>query len=97
MTTQTAAHSTDYHFKKSSEQIENLIRDGLMLPQANLLKIYGLFKQATVGDCNVPSPSMLQMKAKAKWSAWNENRGMDQKTAKMQYIKTAIALDLYNL
>lgn len=40
------------------------------------LTIYGLYKQATVGDCNTPKPSMMDFVGKSKWNAWNTNKGM---------------------
>lgn len=40
-----------------------------------LLQIYGLYKQSTVGDCNVDKPGMFQLKEKAKWEAWNKLKG----------------------
>lgn len=32
-----------------------------------LLQLYGLFKQASVGDNNTDKPGMLDFKGKAKW------------------------------
>ena len=51
-----------------------------------LLHIYGLYKQATVGDCNLPEPGFFQFKEKQKWTAWNQKRGLQQNTAKQSYI-----------
>lgn len=36
------------------------------------LKLYALFKQATVGPCNTPKPGMMDFVNRAKWSAWSE-------------------------
>ncbi|GAU90083.1 hypothetical protein RvY_02554-2 [Ramazzottius varieornatus] len=52
------------------------------------LKLYGLFKQATTGECNVAKPGMLDMVGKAKWSAWKELGSMSQDDAKQKYIDT---------
>jgi diazepam-binding inhibitor (GABA receptor modulating acyl-CoA-binding protein) len=41
-----------------------------------MLQLYGLFKQANVGDNTTAKPGMLDMKGKAKWSAWEEKKGM---------------------
>jgi diazepam-binding inhibitor (GABA receptor modulating acyl-CoA-binding protein) len=51
-----------------------------------LLKLYGLFKQATVGDVNTSQPWAVQLEARAKWDAWNANKGMTQDAAKAAYI-----------
>jgi diazepam-binding inhibitor (GABA receptor modulator, acyl-CoA-binding protein) len=37
--------------------------------------MYGLFKQATVGDVNIERPGMFSMEGKAKWDAWKANEG----------------------
>lgn len=34
---------------------------------ADKLRIYGLYKQATAGDCNVSRPGFLDFGGKAKW------------------------------
>ena len=52
-----------------------------------LLILYGLFKQATVGDCNTTRPGMFDFKGKAKWDAWNKNLGMSADDARLNYIK----------
>jgi diazepam-binding inhibitor (GABA receptor modulating acyl-CoA-binding protein) len=51
-----------------------------------LLKLYGLFKQATAGDTNGEQPDALNFVARAKWDAWNALRGMTQNAAQQQYI-----------
>jgi acyl-CoA-binding protein len=43
------------------------------------LKIYGYYKQATLGDCNVEKPQMFDFIGKSKWSAWDLLRGMSKK------------------
>merc|ERR1711953_125458 len=52
----------------------------------DLLELYSLYKQGTVGDCNTSRPGMLDMKGKAKWDAWNAKKGMSQDDAKNAYI-----------
>jgi diazepam-binding inhibitor (GABA receptor modulating acyl-CoA-binding protein) len=51
-----------------------------------LLKLYGLFKQAVVGDCNTAQPGFFDLTGKAKWAAWNANKGMAQADAKAAYV-----------
>lgn len=51
------------------------------------LKLYGLYKQATVGDNNTSKPGMFDLKGKAKWEWWNNQKGKAQDEAKKQYIK----------
>ena len=50
------------------------------------LEFYGLFKQATVGDCNTERPGMFDPKGRAKWDAWKAREGMSQDDAKEAYV-----------
>jgi len=50
------------------------------------LKLYALFKQATVGACNAPKPGMMDFVGKAKWTAWNNLGNISQKDAEANYI-----------
>merc|ERR1711953_1001892 len=51
------------------------------------LKVYSLFKQATVGDVNTARPGMMDFTGKAKWDAWNGKKGTSQADAEQAYIK----------
>lgn len=51
-----------------------------------LLKIYGLFKQATAGDNTEKKPSFSDIVARAKWDAWTSRKGLSADDAKQQYI-----------
>ena len=51
-----------------------------------LLKIYGLFKQATEGDNTAKKPSFSDIVARAKWDAWTSRKGLSGDEAKEQYI-----------
>ena len=42
---------------------------------ADKLALYGLFKQGTVGDNTTAKPGMLDFKGKAKWEAWEKQKG----------------------
>jgi diazepam-binding inhibitor (GABA receptor modulator, acyl-CoA-binding protein) len=53
---------------------------------ATLLKIYGLYKQATVGDVTEKKPGFGDMIGRAKWDAWNACKGTEADAAKQQYI-----------
>lgn len=49
------------------------------------LRIYALFKQATIGKCNTPKPSMVDFVGRAKWNAWSELK-ITQEEAERMYI-----------
>lgn len=78
--------SLDERFNKAAEEVKELSSQP---SDADLLELYALFKQATVGDCNTARPGMLDFKGKAKWDAWDGKKGMSQDTAKEQYIAKA--------
>ncbi|CAL8256779.1 unnamed protein product [Boreogadus saida] len=54
-----------------------------------LLDLYGLYKQAVVGDINIDKPGMTDMKGKAKWEYWNTRKGMSKEDAMSAYIALA--------
>lgn len=53
---------------------------------ANLLKIYALYKQATQGDNIDNKPGFTDIVARAKWEAWDKLKGTTSDAAKQQYI-----------
>jgi len=53
---------------------------------ATLLKIYGLYKQASVGDNTDKKPGFSDMVGRAKWEAWNSLNGTSSTDAMQQYI-----------
>lgn len=63
-----------------------------MVPQ-----FYGLFKQATVGDVNTPKPGMMQFVEKAKWTAWESNKGKSSEQAKKEYVEAFFAVGFLQL
>jgi acyl-CoA-binding protein len=62
--------------KKLSERPDN----------QTLLKIYGLYKQATTGDVTEKKPGFGDMVGRAKWDAWNAVKGTSQDEARQQYV-----------
>lgn len=53
---------------------------------ATLLKIYALYKQATVGDNTEKKPGFGDMVGRAKWDAWNGLKGTSSDDAMQQYV-----------
>ena len=51
-----------------------------------MLKLYGMYKQATKGDCTGARPGMLDFVGRAKYDAWKALEGNSQDDAKQQYI-----------
>ena len=57
-------------------------------PNELKLRLYALYKQSTVGQCNVAKPSALDMVGKAKWGAWSSLGSMSSAEAMTQYVDT---------
>ncbi len=57
-----------------------------------LLKIYALYKQATLGDNTEKKPSFSDMVGRAKWDAWEKLKGTAADVAKQQYIDLIASL-----
>lgn len=70
-------------FQKAASQVKYLRNQ----PHDNeLLRIYGIYKQATVGDNHTPEPCCMNLRSSAKWSAWSEFRGMSKERAIRTYL-----------
>ncbi|XP_069011285.1 acyl-CoA-binding protein [Embiotoca jacksoni] len=51
-----------------------------------MLQVYSLFKQASVGDVNTDRPGMFDFTGKAKWDAWEKQKGKSKEDAMTEYI-----------
>jgi len=51
-----------------------------------LLKLYSLYKQATVGDVTGGRPGGFDLEGKLKHDAWAKQKGKTQETAMQEYI-----------
>lgn len=57
-----------------------------------LLKLYGLYKQVTEGDCTRAEPGMFEFKEKRKYTAWMERKGLSKEEAEKKYINVVSQL-----
>ena len=66
------------------------VANAKLLPQKpdnpTLLKIYGLYKQATEGDNSAKKPSLGDIVARAKWEAWTAHKGKSAEAAQQAYV-----------
>jgi acyl-CoA-binding protein len=71
-------------------QFETAVADSKNLSERpdnqTMLKMYGLYKQATNGDASGSRPGFTDMVGRAKWDAWNEVKGMSKDDAMKQYV-----------
>ncbi|XP_044579234.1 acyl-CoA-binding protein homolog isoform X3 [Cotesia glomerata] len=79
--------SLDQKFEQAAEDIKSLTKRP---SDDELLELYALFKQATVGDVNTDRSGMLDLKGKAKWDRWNGKKGILKDEAKKSYIAYAM-------
>jgi len=80
-------------FDKAASDLEEKMRKGeLNIPAADLIAVYGLYKQATCGDNHGGQPWAYNVKARAKWDSWAALKGMAQSEAMEKYIGDATGL-----
>ena len=75
--------SNSAEFVKAAADIKDLT---VRPTDEELLELYGLYKQAFVGDCNTARPGMFDLKGKYKWDKWNSHKGMAKGDAETRYI-----------
>ncbi|CAO3654475.1 unnamed protein product [Mucor hiemalis] len=69
-------------FTQAAADVKNLSKK----PSDNqLLELYGLFKQATIGNNDTSKPT-FDIKGRYKWDAWTKLKGTSQEDAETQYI-----------
>jgi acyl-CoA-binding protein len=57
-----------------------------------LLKLYALYKQATLGDAEGERPGAFDFVRRAKFDAWSEVRGTSRQDAMRQYVELVNSL-----
>jgi diazepam-binding inhibitor (GABA receptor modulating acyl-CoA-binding protein) len=72
------------------EQFDQAMADSKNLPERpdnmTLLKMYGLFKQASSGDAVGDRPGFTDMVGRAKFDAWDGFKGTSKEDAMQQYV-----------
>jgi acyl-CoA-binding protein len=71
-------------------QFEKATRDVQKLPKKpdndTMLRLYALYKQATVGDVSGKRPGFMDMVGQAKYDAWARVKGHSKDAAMQSYI-----------
>jgi acyl-CoA-binding protein len=71
-------------FETAQTRVKNLKKT----PGApELLELYALFKQGSLGDAQGKRPGMLDMRGRAKFDAWSGKKGMGREAAQAAYVK----------
>ncbi|KFM23359.1 Acyl-CoA-binding domain-containing protein 6 [Auxenochlorella protothecoides] len=74
------------HFEAAAEQLTLAIAAGNSVPDDELLALYGLYKQGSVGPCTTCKPGFLDIKGRKKWGAWHALGELDTATARDRYV-----------
>jgi diazepam-binding inhibitor (GABA receptor modulating acyl-CoA-binding protein) len=79
-------------------KFEAASRDVKSLPNepgtAELLELYALYKQATVGDVTGPRPGAFDVRARAKHDAWAKARGLSVDESMRRYVALVARLSV---
>ena len=70
-------------FEQAAEKVKNLTQKPT---DEEMLQLYGLYKQATLGDVTTSRPGFWNLVGCAKWDVWSEKKGISQEDAKLQYV-----------
>ena len=57
-----------------------------------LLKLYALYKQGSVGDITGDRPAGFDFKGAAKYDAWSNEKGRDSQSCMKEYIELVDSL-----
>jgi carboxylesterase len=75
-----------------AEKFEDAQRRAKSLPATpsteELLELYALYKQGSVGDVTGTRPGMMDFRGRAKYDAWAARRGMTCEQAMEAYVST---------
>lgn len=80
----------DADFRKAAEDVKRL---PARPDNDTLLKLYALYKQATVGDADGPKPGFFDFVGTAKHEAWSRLHGMQTADAQQKYIDLVRTLE----
>ncbi|XP_029372050.1 acyl-CoA-binding protein-like [Echeneis naucrates] len=71
-------------FNKAAEEVKVLKQKP---SNEEMVGLYGLYKQATVGDVNIERPGMFDFTGKTKWDAWDAKKGLSKDEAMAAYVE----------
>ena len=77
-------------FEIAANAIKASGSQGAKMTDDELLQIYGLYKQATVGDNNTNKPGILDPKGRKKHDAWTACKGKSKEQAEAEYVALAV-------
>ena len=75
--------ATEEQFNQAQEDVKTLTKRP---DNMELLNLYAYFKQASTGDVQGKKPGMLDLKGRAKYEAWEHQKGMAKEDAMGKYV-----------
>lgn len=75
---------TNDAFEKAQSEVHRLPKTPT---NDELLELYALYKQATMGDVSGKRPGMLDFRARAKYDAWAKCSGTTKDDAQTRYVR----------
>jgi acyl-CoA-binding protein len=75
--------STETDFADAQARVKKLTRTP---SNDELLELYSLYKQGSVGDVQGSRPGMLDFKGRAKFDAWAKRKGTSKEAAMSAYV-----------
>lgn len=79
-----------------ASQFQEAVAASKQLPERpdnlTLLKLYGLYKQASEGDAQGERPGATDFVARAKWDAWQALNGKSADDARQEYVDLVASL-----
>lgn len=82
--------ASEEEFRAASDRVQHLKNKP---SNDDLLELYGLYKQATVGDVQGKRPGMLDMRGRAKFDAWTSKKGTSATDARDAYVRAVARLE----
>ncbi|MBF0224609.1 MAG: acyl-CoA-binding protein [Desulfobacterales bacterium] len=76
-------------FETASQDVQKLSKKP---SNENLLKLYSLYKQATVGDVTGKRPGLTDFAGKAKYDTWAKLKGTSSEKAMQDYVELVSSL-----
>ena len=77
------------NFESAAVRVKNLTKRP---SNEELLNLYALYKQGSEGDVHGKKPGMFDIKAQAKYRAWEKQKGTSQEDAQEKYISLVDSL-----
>ena len=79
-------------FNKASNYLSQ--NKNINVSNQDKLSLYGFYKQATSGKCNISKPQGIDMVQQAKWEKWNSLGEMTKEAAMENYIQIVKKLNI---